>query len=311
MTRSPVQSRTSAPCYTEKVISDPFSLLKSAFRIYREKFSIIAPLGSIVLLIGVFQLLSIEMNSPALMISSVLSGVAVSYIVYVAMISAISSPLPVSLAAVLEEIQPKIVPAALVSALMVLVVSGGFLFLIVPGLAAVIFLLFSMMSAVVDGRRKQEALIHSWMLVRGRWWKIFFRFAAANIAVGFAGALAMFAFWLLGVGENPFRTFSSLGQNARAISFGQSVASQIVSNFLIVPMNVAFTFVLYRELKKFPDAAVNDKERAAAVSWIRFFTGAGVAFVVAGIFIFGFFLARFLPEVVSITHAPAAVFEAF
>lgn len=292
------------------MISDPFTLLKKTFQIYREKFFTIISLGSIVLAVGIFQLLSIEIRSSLLFMISVLSGIIVSYIVYVAMIKAISNPERVYLGKLFEEAQGCVVPALLVSSLLVLVVSGGFLLFIVPGIMAVIFFLFSLMSVIVDNKQKHEALLNSWSLVRGRWWKIFWRFFVANVIIGFVSILIMSVFWFFGIGENPLDTFFAWQQNARAVSFGQSVSSQFVSNFFAVPMSVAFTFVLYEELKRLPTLEASEQERELALSRIRFLAGAGVASIIAGIFIFGLIFSKFAPNVVNFTHAPAAVFEA-
>jgi len=268
---------------------------KQAFSIYKEKIAVIFSLGFLVFIIGVFQLLSIEVHSSLLFMSSVLSGVVVSYIVYIAMILAIASSENKTFGAPLEETQPKVLPAVWVSALMVLAVSGGVLLLFVPGILVLGFFIFSLMANVVDGYKKHEALFQSWLLVRGRWLQVFWQFIIANLLIGLIGAGVYFFFWLFGVAENDFQ---------------KSLVNQAISNFFVVPMSVAYTFAFYKGLKSSAMPAPSETERQKFMSRLHVLVGVGAAFIVFGIFILGFFMVHFLPDVVGFTHAPAAAFEA-
>src|SRR4051812_1162170 len=103
----------------------PIELIKRSFLLYWHKLSVLFPLGSIVLVVGLLLLLSIQTRSILLFSLSVVAGILVSYVVYLAMIRAISSPTAVSAGEAFTTVERAIVPAAWVSAGLVLIVFGG------------------------------------------------------------------------------------------------------------------------------------------------------------------------------------------
>lgn len=107
-----------------------------------------------------------------------------------------------------------------------IIVFGGFLFFIIPG---VIFgILFSMAAYVLicEGLRGGSALQRSKELVSGNWWEVF-------------GKIVFFSFilWIVSAVLGAF--FSFIFQPA-----------SIIINFAIIPLPVIFSFLIYEDLKK-------------------------------------------------------------
>jgi hypothetical protein len=89
--------------------------------------------------------------------------------------------------------------------LMSLVVIGGYVLLIVPGVIATIALYFSLFVLVNEGSRGESALTRSRILVKGRWWLVFGKLLLIGIlnillALGIGLVAGLLSLLLIGVG---------------------------------------------------------------------------------------------------------------
>lgn len=115
----------------------------------------------------------------------------------------------------------KIISFAWVSSLSFLIVIGGFILFIVPGIIFSVWYSLAAYALIVDGKKGMDALSQSKQLVKGSWWSVFWRFLVISVIVGIISIIVSF----IPFGAKIFTLFS-------------------------VPFTVTFTFLLYKELKQ-------------------------------------------------------------
>lgn len=84
-----------------------------------------------------------------------------------------------------------------------LVVAGGFILLVVPGIYLAVALVFATPSVVVEARRGVDALKRSRALAKGYWWRIFGTLLLAMLLFFVAGAILGIPFGLLSLAAGP------------------------------------------------------------------------------------------------------------
>lgn len=120
-----------------------------------------------------------------------LCGVFVSYVAITFIVSdACVGNLP-NLQRSLTRTQGSVGSLALVSLLQVLIVFGGFVLLIVPGIVFLMWFVFAPIIVVLEGRTGKSALGRSKALTRGFFWR--------NFAVAFFMAVFVFVWYLLAI----------------------------------------------------------------------------------------------------------------
>lgn len=129
------------------------------------------------------------------------------------------------------ELLPQFWRIILLSLIWQLAISGGYLALIIPGIALTGYLFFSMMRFVDVGDGGFQALHGSYTLVRGRWWSVFGRMLFSILLISLSSLLIIVLPILLWGIVNVMQ--SSAG------SFGG------VMNMYVVPFMMAVSFVLY------------------------------------------------------------------
>ena len=136
---------------------------------------------------------------------------------------------------------PLILPIILVSLLTTLIVFGGLILLIIPGLIFALWYIFATYVMMLEDKKKiTECLSESKRLVVGRWWAIFWRFflPGAILGLGFmilSGLLTWLEAWLL----NSF-------------PMAQTAIFMIVStviNIIVTPLSVGLVIVIYTEAR--------------------------------------------------------------
>ncbi len=142
-----------------------------------------------------------------------------------------------------------VLPAILVSILTFLIITGGMILLIIPGIIFAVWLAFSFYAVILDEHKATESLTLSKNLVKGRWWPVLWRlFAPAAVF----GVFLLLVQWLVAIpvemivnnvtegslAFNIWLTFFSLVGVALALAF--------------TPLTSAATIILYQELKKTP-----------------------------------------------------------
>ena len=120
--------------------------------------------------------------------------------------------------------------------LTMIVVFGGTLLFIIPGIIASIYLTFVLFTFFFEGKRGIDALVTSAWYVRNIWWDI----VARKLILGFFVAAAGFIFLLI------------VGGIALTAGFGISVVSFLFNLFIflgVVPFAVCFAYALYKDVK--------------------------------------------------------------
>ena len=129
----------------------------------------------------------------------------------------------------------------MVSLLTTLIVFGGLILLIIPGLIFALWYIFATYVMMLEDKKKiTECLSESKRLVVGRWWAISWRFflPGAILGLGFmilSGLLTWLEAWLL----NSF-------------PMAQTAIFMIVStviNIIVTPLSVGLVIVIYTEAR--------------------------------------------------------------
>lgn len=139
-------------------------------------------------------------------------------------------------------------PAVFVMILTGLIILGGFILVVVPGIIFMVWYAFGYYEVVLDGEQGWKALQTSRQLVLGRWWATLWRL----LAPGFVFAVLLF------VGEGLFTLFGNV--IAKSVPSLEDAVVLIVGLFILLlslalsPLSSAAPTILYLELKKTPHA---------------------------------------------------------
>lgn len=152
-----------------------------------------------------------------------------------------------------------VIPYLVVSLFLGLIISGGFIFLIVPGIIVAVWLGVSVPVTVLEGKRGFGALYRSTGLVRGHTSQVFLRFLGFGLAAGAVAIGSGILVFLAGTPAVSFFIKLFLGSESSPISdilggiLGGLVIAYIWVNialFLIGFFADAFVYLLYRNLKE-------------------------------------------------------------
>jgi len=147
-------------------------------------------------------------------------------------------------------IKQLIIPAILVSILNALIVVGGFILLVVPGIIFAIWFAFAVYDVAINNTKEPvQALKNSKKLVDGRWWEVFWRLIAPGLVftIG-AMILQKIISWPLNfaIGTAQGNSFSFFFLMALGAILSLAIT------LIITPLTTAAPVILYSELKKNP-----------------------------------------------------------
>lgn len=229
----------------------PFGqLFKSSWELYKKKLSILAMLFAVPFVLSYIYAIIVNhsaaikslhelgatsrpvfvsLGAPATILLLVL--IAVSLWIQVATVYVIDAPDDKHVMAdLLVKAWNLVGPYLWVTILAGLAVIGGMFLLIVPGIIFAIWFSFSTYTTILDGQRGTSALKASKALVNGRFGAVLGRFAllllvfiGATIVVGLIGALLP--------------------------PLVHEIVTSAFSSFLISPLAVIFSYLLYKDLK--------------------------------------------------------------
>ncbi|HSX14889.1 MAG TPA: hypothetical protein VLE72_03215 [Candidatus Saccharimonadales bacterium] len=224
----------------------PFGeLFRKSWELYQKKFKTLAMLLALPFIANVLSIIGqhghkssfagfstsmfVAAGAAALIIGLIF--VAISLWIQVAVIYAVdgSEDQP-DVSKLLVRSWPMVLPMLLVAILAGLAVLGGLILLIVPGIIFGVWFAFSSYTLVLENQRGTEALKASKALVSGRWGTVF-------------GRLVLLFLVLIGISIVTSIVLVFLPATLR------SIASAAVSNFVISPLGVVFTYLFYKELK--------------------------------------------------------------
>ncbi len=136
-----------------------------------------------------------------------------------------------------------LIPAILISILTTLVVFGGIILLIIPGIIFALWFTFSVHALVIDKKHSIDALKYSKSLVSGHWFSILWRLFAPFILITIAIMIVQWIFaMILGIQTDSQFQFT--------ITQTIYLILSTIINILITPITVAIPTILYIELKK-------------------------------------------------------------
>ncbi|MCB9812559.1 hypothetical protein H6778_02790 [Candidatus Nomurabacteria bacterium] len=189
----------------EESLPGVMQLLKGAFASARQRVDLMLLIAvpQIAVFLGGYFL---EYSSPQSIEAGlaagvlVLVGVVASIIVALAIIKVITSEQEESIGHAVAWATSNIFPFLWVSILTVLIVYGGMVLFVVPGIILSVLLAFSQVVFVAEGRRGLDALLRSRQLVLGRWWGIFGRLLGFGLLL-YIVVLIPFAILVVLLGE--------------------------------------------------------------------------------------------------------------
>lgn len=132
-------------------------------------------------------------------------------------------------------------PLIITGLLTVLIVMGGTLMLLIPGIIFSLWYGFSSYAVMLDDKKGMEALNYSKSLVKGRWWGVFWRLLAPSFVIGIVTSLVQLILLF------PFG-FLTYYANVILINSLSTIVAIAVSS-LLLPLGMAAPLILYRDLK--------------------------------------------------------------
>jgi len=112
-----------------------------------------------------------------------------------------------------------------------LLIFGGILLFVVPGIIFSIWFAFAMYILVIEGTKGMDALVKSREYVRGSWWGVFGRIALVSIIV-----------WII------VWVFTMIFQGSDNEGIGGIM--QFIISIILTPFTVIYTYLMYENLKK-------------------------------------------------------------
>jgi len=125
-----------------------------------------------------------------------------------------------------------------------LIIFGGFMFLVIPGIILSVYLTFTLYAFIVDGTSYTASWSRSWELVKGNWWRVlgyFLLYGFVIFAIGLAFGLLTVPFGLLGGVISQF--------NYAVGVLIQKIPIELLTLF-VIPLSVIFGEQFYIGLKK-------------------------------------------------------------
>lgn len=142
-----------------------------------------------------------------------------------------------------------IMPTILVGILTALIIIGGILLLIVPGIIFAIWFAFSVQTVIFDNMKGKATLSASKNLVKGRLAKVLWRMIVPGFVFGIISAILQ---WIITVPMiYAFMAFVSFGGPRWDVAIINGALSVGVS-LVLAPFTMAAMIILYFELKKTP-----------------------------------------------------------
>jgi hypothetical protein len=134
-----------------------------------------------------------------------------------------------------------ILPTILTTILTVLIILGGTLLLIIPGIIFTVWYSFFYYALILDNKKGLDALSASKTLVVGRWWSILWRTTAPAFIFGMLGSIISLG--LYGIASMPLPIF--------LLATLTSLLTSLI-NTMIAPLYTTAGLILYKNAKENP-----------------------------------------------------------
>lgn len=221
-------------------------LLAEAVQIYKQKFWVLLSLAAIPLLLSLLSSI-LEGGSPenksinpfsflvwlALIVLGLWTSVSLFYVVN-------NRGQSIGFKEAMANGWPRIISFFWVSFLVGLISIVGFILVIIPGIIFSVWYVLSEYIFVAENLKGMAALRRSKELVRGFWWKVFWRF------VGFG--LIVFIVMI------PVMAVAEILDSSGSMLLGEILG--LVINALIAPLGIVYGFLIYENLKRVKDGSL-------------------------------------------------------
>lgn len=191
---------------------------------------------------------TLSFNSLLWIIGSILVSLASLWVTlaYMTALADIDSgKMPEKIRTYLKKTRGLIFPAFGLTIVVSLIVAGGFVLLIIPGVIFSIWFVFTLQARVLDQKKGTSALTQSKSLVTGNWWEVFGRIVLATIVVTVCMSIVEAIFNSFFPGDLNLLTFQTL----TVLSFIITVLTAAVQA-IFTPFASAIPTIMYLDLKK-------------------------------------------------------------
>jgi hypothetical protein len=276
MTRSPVQSRTTAH---NKIAVEPIQSIQSTspslprasifldrtIVLFHRSFWNIAPVCLVLFFLGMFKIYVQDLGPLFEVLGNVLEigAICLSFPILILIIAQPSETTPL-----FDEIYKRtfksVVSYISVLLLAIVVIVGGLSLFVIPGIIVVVLISLSLFVFVLERKTGINALIQSWKYVRAYWWQIAWRIVylvLILITISFILGLVFLVLKALISGG-----VASALSTARVISHGQSMGAtildQVLNSFFAIPFSIIYLYGVYDVLRSFKPVAISvEKEK--------------------------------------------------
>ena len=138
-----------------------------------------------------------------------------------------------------------IMPLVIVGLLQTIVILGGFLLLIIPGIIFSVWYVFAQISVVLDNKRGMASLSFSKSLVNGRFWQILHRIAVGPIIIVAVYLTVISIIFAIGYALGAETPTEEMVMVPAWMDVVENIA-----DVLFLPMFMAYWTILYRNVKK-------------------------------------------------------------
>lgn len=234
---------------------EPFELLHESWSLYRKHlWSLVGYSAWMLLPVGALFLLTFAPDHWLVFVVAMLCTLVEIYLglwmtVAVARsVTRFSQKQEVNPTAISHESLLRIPSLLRTAMLQALVVIGGLLLFVIPGIVFTVWYAFAQLATVLDEKRPIEALTFSKLLVKGRFWAVAWRLTSVPIVIALIYATVM------GLLVTAFSTYTGADPEFLLGTEGPSwvpLMDAIVQVFLI-PFLLTYSVLLFQDLKKHP-----------------------------------------------------------
>lgn len=230
-------------------------LLNQSFALYKKNFKLLAGYAAWLLLpyVGIILFSLIPSTNPLLEALIIISNLAQGLIglwlvIFIPQIirEAVLDKKTASAVDLTKKVWLLLPSVVFVAFLETVVILGGLILLLVPGIIFWVWFAWSQMAAILDDKKGLNALSFSRELVRGKFWPVFWRLLAGPLVIGLI---------IVSISSLIIMIFSPIAGASLNDIFGETpplwadVVATIVETF-IMPILVVYLTVTYLDLKK-------------------------------------------------------------
>lgn len=212
------------------------SLFKEAFDIFKKRLGLLVSLQIIpATLLIIVSIISNQKSVITSILSPVFYMVGMIFFIFAsgAIIKIADKNIETNYGYAFKEGKSKAVSLLLVGLLVTLVILGGTVLLIIPGIIFSGYFLFSTFVLFHEGLRGRQSLIRSKELVKGNWWQVFWKSFIIGILINVPVYIILSVLFRLGVINNNVR----------------SIINSVI-NVFSGPLYVFYLYVIYNYLRE-------------------------------------------------------------